>query len=65
MRHIRPFAIAAAACLAATACGDTQPILLRQEGRAGHGQGKPLLKQADELADVLAFVSWQLSEPAP
>jgi hypothetical protein len=27
--------------------------------------GKPLLKQADELADVLTFLSWQLGAPAP
>ena len=44
----------------ATSCGDEHPILLRQEDRAGHGAGKPLAKQADELADVLAFLWWQL-----
>ena len=55
---------------AAAAGGDVvpateRPILLRQEGRAGHGVGKPLRKQADELADVLAFFSWQLGAPPP
>ncbi len=55
----------AAALQSATSCGDRHPILLRQEDRAGHGVGKPLLKQADELADVLAFFSWQLGMPAP
>ena len=44
----------------ATSCGDRHPILLRVETRAGHGQGKPVSKQADELADVLAFLFWQL-----
>ena len=44
----------------ATSCGDEHPILLRQEDRAGHGAGKPLEKQADELADVLSFLWWQL-----
>jgi len=44
----------------ATACGEVRPILLREETRAGHGQGKPVSKQADELADVLGFLSWQL-----
>ena len=39
---------------------DERPILLHQEGRAGHGVGKPVGKQADELADVLAFFTWQL-----
>jgi prolyl oligopeptidase len=44
----------------ATSCGYDRPILLREEVRAGHGQGKPVSKQADELADVLGFLSWQL-----
>jgi prolyl oligopeptidase len=44
----------------ASTCQEDRPILLRQEGRAGHGVGKPLQKQADELADVLAFLDWAL-----
>jgi prolyl oligopeptidase len=44
----------------ATACGTERPILLREESQAGHGQGKPVSKQAEELADVLAFLHWQL-----
>jgi prolyl oligopeptidase len=36
------------------------PVLLRIETRAGHGQGKPVSKQADELADTWAFLAWQL-----
>ena len=43
-----------------TATPDDRPILLHQEGRAGHGVGKPVSKQADEQADVLAFFTWQL-----
>jgi prolyl oligopeptidase len=35
-------------------------VLLRVETRAGHGQGKPVGKQADEAADVLAFLFDQL-----
>jgi prolyl oligopeptidase len=50
----------------ATTCGDEKPILLREEALAGHGQGKPVSQQADELADVLSFLYWQLRmEPAP
>ncbi|MGH9118625.1 MAG: prolyl oligopeptidase family serine peptidase [Acidimicrobiales bacterium] len=56
--HARKFA---ARVQAATSCGDQRPILVRIETRAGHGQGKPVSKQADELADVLAFLRWQLS----
>jgi prolyl oligopeptidase len=39
---------------------DERPILLHQEGRAGHGVGKPVGKRAAEQADVLAFFSQQL-----
>jgi prolyl oligopeptidase len=44
----------------ANACATEHPTLLREEVRAGHGQGKPVAQQADELADVLAFLTWQL-----
>ncbi|MBW3579568.1 MAG: prolyl oligopeptidase family serine peptidase [Actinobacteria bacterium] len=55
--HARKFA---ARLQAATSCGDEHPVLLRVEERAGHGQGKPVGKQADETADVLAFLFDQL-----
>ena len=54
----------AAALQAASSCRHDHPILLQQESRAGHGQGKPLQKQADELADVLSFFTWQLGVEA-
>jgi prolyl oligopeptidase len=44
----------------AAADQDDRPILLHQEGRAGHGVGKPVGKRAAEQADVLAFFTWQL-----
>jgi len=44
----------------AAACPEENPVLLRIETRAGHGQGKPASKQADELADTWAFLAWQL-----
>ncbi|HEV2069795.1 MAG TPA: prolyl oligopeptidase family serine peptidase, partial [Acidimicrobiales bacterium] len=55
--HARKFA---ARLQAATSCGEERPVLLRVETRAGHGAGKPVGKQADEAADVLAFVFDQL-----
>lgn len=55
----------AARLQAATACGTGRPVLLRDERRAGHGAGKPLGAQADEAADVLAFVLSQLGVAAP
>ena len=39
---------------------DRNPVLLCQEGRAGHGVGKPVGKRADEFADVLTFFGGQL-----
>ena len=50
----------AALLQASTATGDERPILLHQEGRAGHGVGKPVSKKAEEQADVLSFFTWQL-----
>ncbi|MEY2403706.1 MAG: prolyl oligopeptidase, partial [Acidimicrobiaceae bacterium] len=45
----------------ATSCGEDHPVLVRIEAKAGHGQGKPASRQADEAADVLAFLDWQLA----
>lgn len=46
----------------ATSCGGTNPVLLREEGRAGHGQGKPASAQVAELADVLGFLFRQIGD---
>jgi prolyl oligopeptidase PreP (S9A serine peptidase family) len=35
-------------------------VLVRVEPRAGHGQGKPASKQADEAADVHTFLRQQI-----
>ncbi|HKY65075.1 MAG TPA: prolyl oligopeptidase family serine peptidase [Acidimicrobiales bacterium] len=55
--HARKFG---AALAAATSCGDERPVLVRVESRAGHGQGKPASKQADEAADVHTFLRGQI-----
>jgi len=40
-------------------------VLLRVDHDAGHGIGKPLDKQVDDLADQYAFLAWRLGlEPA-
>jgi prolyl oligopeptidase len=44
----------------AAADQDERPVLLHQQGRAGHGVGKPVGKRAAEQADMLTFFSWQL-----
>ena len=54
----------AAALQWASSCEAVRPVLLRVEARAGHGQGKPVSKQVDELADVMAFLSWQIGTAA-
>ncbi|MEX2625931.1 MAG: prolyl oligopeptidase family serine peptidase, partial [Ilumatobacteraceae bacterium] len=50
----------AARLQAASSCLDERPVLLHQEGHAGHGQGKPVAKRVAEQADVLAFFTWHL-----
>ncbi|MGH9234984.1 MAG: prolyl oligopeptidase family serine peptidase [Acidimicrobiales bacterium] len=55
--HARKFG---AALAWATSCGDERPVLVRVEPRAGHGQGKPASKQADEAADVHTFLRQQI-----
>lgn len=50
-----------AALLTAAAAGqDERPVLLYQEGRAGHGVGKPASMRVVEYADALTFIAWQL-----
>jgi prolyl oligopeptidase len=55
----------AARVQAASRCRDDRPVLLFQEQRAGHGVGKPVTKRADELADGLTFLAWQLGLDVP
>ncbi|MDL2230288.1 prolyl oligopeptidase family serine peptidase [Alistipes sp. OttesenSCG-928-L06] len=38
--------------------GCPNPVLIRIEADAGHGAGKPLSKQLDEVADMYAFLFW-------
>jgi prolyl oligopeptidase len=38
------------------ASGNSAPVLIRVETRAGHGAGKPMSKVIEEDADILAFV---------
>ncbi len=53
------------AALLQSASTSDRPILLRIEFQAGHGVGKPIPKQADEYADILAFLADQLELDAP
>jgi prolyl oligopeptidase len=50
----------AALMQAVAANGSDQPILLRIEPKAGHGQGKPVSKQIEEGTDTWSFLFWQL-----
>ncbi|MDQ2952117.1 MAG: prolyl oligopeptidase family serine peptidase, partial [Chloroflexota bacterium] len=48
---------------AVTADDPSAVVLLRVERDAGHGVGKPLDKQVDDLADQYAFFAWRLGLP--
>jgi prolyl oligopeptidase len=37
-----------------------RPILLRIDAKAGHGAGKPIAKQVEDLTDIYSFLFWQL-----
>ncbi len=37
-----------------------RPILLRIDTKAGHGAGKPIAKQIEDLTDIYSFLVWQL-----
>lgn len=37
-----------------------RPILLRIDTKAGHGAGKPITKQVEDLTDIYSFLFWQL-----
>lgn len=47
----------------AQACA--KPVLLRVETRAGHGAGKPVWMQIEDVADQWAFAAQALQMPAP
>ena len=38
----------------------TRPILLRIDSKAGHGAGKPIAKQVEDMTDIYSFLFWQL-----
>ncbi|KAK4476245.1 hypothetical protein MN116_001452 [Schistosoma mekongi] len=42
-------------------CDQTNPILIRIESKAGHGQGKPTSKSIDEVVDIYAFLQVVMS----
>ena len=41
------------------------PVMIRVETRAGHGAGKPVWMQIEDIADQFGFVASALSVPAP
>jgi prolyl oligopeptidase len=58
--HARKMAARLQAATTGAEPADDRPVLLQVEQQAGHGQGKPVGRQADELADALGFLAWQI-----
>ena len=53
------------ACRRRPSCGDDRPVLLREETRAGHGQGKPVsTSRPTSWPTCSAFLCWQLGVTA-
>jgi prolyl oligopeptidase len=48
-----------------SAPGNSAPVLIRVETRAGHGAGKPMSKVIEEDADIFAFVLMSLAVDQP
>jgi prolyl oligopeptidase len=53
-----------AALMQAKDAGDG-PMLLRIEGKAGHGQGKPTRKRIDASVDTMSFFMGRLGVTPP
>jgi prolyl oligopeptidase len=45
--------------------GCDKPVMIRVETRAGHGAGKPVWMQIEDIADQFGFVANELGVPAP
>ena len=45
--------------------GNSAPVLIRVETRAGHGAGKPMSKVIEEDADIFAFVLMSVADDHP
>jgi prolyl oligopeptidase len=45
--------------------GNSAPVLIRVETRAGHGAGKPMSKVIEEDADIFAFVLMSVTDTHP
>jgi len=47
-----------------TATTSGKPVLLRVDFESGHGPGRSRTQREEELADIYAFLLWQLGDPA-
>jgi prolyl oligopeptidase len=61
--RVNPLHARKMAALLQSASISENPILLRVETKAGHGQGKPFSKRIQERTDIYSFLFWQLGMP--
>jgi prolyl oligopeptidase len=63
-RRVHPMHARKMAARLQAASSSGRPVLLRQETRAGHGQGKPVSKLLEEWTDVWSFLLAELGTEA-
>ncbi len=62
-RRVEPWQAGKMAARLRAATSSANPLLLRVDADAGHGPGTPRASRDEELADVYAFLLWQLGDP--
>ena len=61
--RVSPWQSAKMAARLAAATSSDKPVLLRVDYEAGHGFGSTRAQSEEELADVFAFLLWQIGRP--
>jgi prolyl oligopeptidase len=61
--HVEPWQAAKMAARLQAEKAGPKPVLLRIDPESGHGAGTTRARSAEELADIYAFILWQVADP--